>query len=117
MSYNTKIFLGILTVIPLILAGIILTTVFGILIGILGEIPAGYATDTAFMISNMFVIIGMAVAAGTLNLALLIYYIIHVVNNKHLDNNTQIIWILILLFFSAVGSIVYWYMNIWREGQ
>ena len=48
-----------------------------------------------------------------LSLFSLIYYIIHAAKNPNLEeNNMRIVWILILLFISGIGQLIYWYVEI-----
>lgn len=64
---------------------------------------------------NMIGTIILLMIAGLSTLGLLIYYIIHVVNNIVIDSNEKIIWILIFIFISMVGFPVYWYLRIWNQ--
>jgi hypothetical protein len=49
-----------------------------------------------------------------LSAGLLIYFIIHVINNKTIDSTERIIRILVFIFAGMVGFPVYWYMRIWK---
>jgi len=63
-------------------------------------------------------IAGMAAAivlAGLFSLGVLIYFIIHAINNKIIDSTERIIWVLIFIFAGTIGFPVYWYMRIWKE--
>lgn len=54
-------------------------------------------------------------AALLFSFGLLIYYIIHVVNNKMIDSNERLIGILVFIFANMIGFPIYWYMRIWRK--
>jgi len=47
----------------------------------------------------------------------LIFYIIHAINNKAIDSNERIIWILIFIFAGMIGFPVYWFMRIWQTKE
>ncbi|MBS1566464.1 MAG: PLDc N-terminal domain-containing protein [Bacteroidetes bacterium] len=47
-------------------------------------------------------------------LGLLIYYIIHIVNNSRLEPIEKLVWVIIVLFTNIIGFIIYWYMQIWK---
>ena len=48
------------------------------------------------------------------SLGLLVYFIIHSINNKAIDSTERIIWVLIFIFAGMIGFPVYWYMRIWK---
>lgn len=51
--------------------------------------------------------------AGTL--ALMVVYVISVVNNPKLDQTLRIVWILLVLFFSMLALPPYWFLYVWRD--
>ena len=115
MSRSTKIVLGVLTVLPTLMLFGLLAIVFGMLFGVYSDLSVHTEPNEELLVGNMFYIIGLSIGLGTLSFAMLVYYIVHVITNKKIDNNIQVVWILILLFTSPIGSMVYWYVNIWRE--
>ena len=115
MSQGTKITLGILTVLPFILLMILLSMVFGFVFGVVGEVTAYGEPDPSVLASNLFPIVILGSGAGILSFALAVYYIVHVMSIKGIDSTVQIVWVLVLLFTSPIGSIVYWFMNIWND--
>ena len=48
-------------------------------------------------------------------IGLLIYYIIHISNNKSLDQQMKAVWIVVIFFVNVIGFPVYWYLNIWKD--
>ena len=60
-------------------------------------------------------IIGIGILMGLSMLGLLIYFIIHVINNKWVDGTERIVWVLVFIFAGMIGFPVYWYMRIWNE--
>jgi hypothetical protein len=125
MSKSKKITLGILTFSPLI--GIVLYfisffAIFNSMEMITGEMGTIEShEDMEMMMSGVFG--GMGVAFLILLLTMLvsvgmvIYYIIHIVNNKQLDQekNEHLIWIAVTLLAGYIGQFIYWYMKIWKE--
>lgn len=69
------------------------------------EFPVKFMANFAFM----FLFIMIASLGG---LALMIYYIIHANNNKTNDSNKKLMWTLVLIFTSTIGSIVYYFVEI-----
>ncbi len=115
MNHSSKILLGIITFLPIVLTGLILSAALTL---VFQEVSSGthlQEADPAFLFGNVFYIIGLASIIGLLSVGLMIFYIIHVLNNKAIDKTLQVVWILILIFTSGIGTMVYWYMNIWRD--
>lgn len=61
---------------------------------------------------GLFVLLGLMLLSS---LVLLIVYIIHIMNNPKLKQNTtlQLIWALVVLFGSFIGAIVYFIVEIY----
>ena len=51
---------------------------------------------------------------GLLSLGMNIYFIIHALNKKTLDVNSQICWIISLATLIPLAGPVYWYFHIWK---
>ena len=114
MSRSGKILLGILTLLPFILfAGYIIY-----FISIFSEVFRHHVelnADPEQAFATFYPIIVFAILMALISLGLLIYYIIHAVNNKKIDSTERIIWILVFLFAGMIGFPVYWYMRIWKD--
>ncbi len=50
-------------------------------------------------------------------LGLLIYYLIHVMNNRLLDSTDRLTWILIILLANVAAYPIYWYLKIWKRPE
>mgnify|MGYP003675045970 CR=1 FL=1 len=59
----------------------------------------------AFVFASLLV----AVLSG---IGIMIYDIVHVVNNKKFTENNRLMWILILVLASGIGSIIYFFVEI-----
>ena len=116
MSKNKKIFIGILSFLPLLLMGAYFIAILGFFVPFFrGGMPPDDMPD--FMNGNfigMFVMIGLMIM---FSLGMLIYFIIHVANNKALDSTEKLVWILVIVFASTIGYPIYWYMKIWKENN
>jgi len=55
-----------------------------------------------------FILLAVFIGLGSL-----IFYIVHAVQNPNLkENNMLIVWILIFLFVSGIGQMIYWFVEI-----
>lgn len=113
MSRGTKLFIGLLSFLPII--GLII--LFSFIFNLLPEIIewSNYEPDpyTVFETMRPLFIIGLCM--GLLSLGLLVFFIMHLVRNKKMDSTERVIWILVFLFVSIVGYPIYWYMRVWRD--
>lgn len=116
MTRRKKIWLGILTFLPLLFV-IIYIICFAVymfsFVNVL-EAQAGdpeVADPTIFfgMFGIMFFMIFLSIIS---TIALLIYYIIHANGNPKFDSNQKLIWILILVLASGIGNIIYYFVEI-----
>ena len=120
LSRNGKVLVGLLSILPVV--GVFFYILF-VLFMVFGDIMAfgqGGRPDIvepdvfvpSFMIA--FVILFIVSLGG---LAVHIYLIIHAAKNKSFDDNTRLVWILILVFVNLLANPVYWYLNIWKAEE
>src|SRR5690554_1758224 len=115
MGHSKKVFLGILTFLPLILLlgyFVIFFKFFLTMMSNTSDNPFHQDEMPVMFFANlfwMFVLIGLSVL---ISLGIMIYYIIHANKNPRLDSNQKIMWTLILIFVNSIGSIVYYFMEI-----
>ena len=112
MEKSTKVWLGILTFLPVIFISVFLflfITLFLSNIYNFENIENNLRVDffRSMIISFIFLVIAVIVKLG-----LLIYYVIHVSDNQNNDSTKKIMWILILVFVGTIGSIIYYFMEI-----
>jgi len=70
------------------------------------EFPVAFFSGLAFFIV-------MILVASLLSLFSLIYFIIHAAKNPNLkEGNMLVVWILILVLVSMIGSLIYWLVEI-----
>jgi len=113
MSPSKKVVLGFLTFLPIIL--LIAYFVFFIslfMAAVQAESHNAGSTDPGNIASNISMMILFIVISIFVSLGLLIYYLVHAVNNKSFDGNQRLIWVLILILASGIGSIIYFFVEI-----
>ena len=106
MNKAGKLFLGVLTLLPLFY-------IFVFIGFIITMIAAGPHLNAGPPIA-LFVTHG---AMMVLMLGLMIYYIIHVLQNPRLLSNTneRLLWVLVIILGGFIGQFVYWYLQIWKD--
>ena len=112
MKNSSKILLGILTFLPVLL---ILTYVVYIFTGF---IPTAIRLENSNqevpveLFESISVMIILIVLAITIKLGVTIYYIVHATNNPKNETNTKIMWIVLLVLVGTITSIVYYFVEI-----
>lgn len=113
MTNSKKVLLGILTFLPFVFIGIFLFLFISLFLSNIynfennsGELQIGFYRS--MVIAIVFIILAIIIKLG-----LLIYYIIHLSDNKNNDNTKKITWILILVFVGTIGSVIYYFMEIY----
>ena len=113
MSKSSKVLLGLLSILPLILGAVIIIQVFVLfpeMIAWSHDEPDPYTVFTTF--TPVFV---TGLIAGVLAVGLLIFFIVHMLNNKKIESGERLIWIIVFLLAGAIGYPIYWYLRIWKE--
>jgi hypothetical protein len=116
MSKSKKTWLGILSFLPIIFGIVILIYMFtGFLPTMLRMEHEGAQENPLIVLSTIAPLLIIVIIAVILHLALLIYFIIHVINNTRVKHEERIIWILVFLFASSIGFPIYWGIRIWPD--
>jgi Phospholipase_D-nuclease N-terminal len=76
----------------------------------LGEEP-----DPIHVLSTMAPFFILIILSALLHIGLLIFFIIHAINNKQVKSEERIIWVLVFIFVSSIGFPIYWAIRIWPE--
>ena len=105
-------FLGILTFLPFILFAIYIALFITVFFDFFQHQPV--AEDPVFIFANFYPIMIIGILMALTSLGLLIYYLIHAINNKQLESTERVIWILVFIFAGMIGFPIYWYMRIWK---
>jgi hypothetical protein len=114
MTKSRKLLIGFLSLLPIIFLVIYMVTFFSFFITMFRNVQQPDVMPE-MIFQKIGLIFGFAMAMMFCSLGLLIYFIIHAVNNKTFDGTERIVWILIFVFAGMVGFPIYWYMRIWKE--
>jgi hypothetical protein len=116
MPRSQKIVIGILSFLPLLATAIFLiyflANIFPAIIRMEhehGDIPP------EFFFGNMMGFIASIIILAFVQIGLMIYFIIHAINNKRVKNEERIIWVLLFIFVSTIAYPIYWGIRIWPE--
>lgn len=114
MSKTKKIWLGIFTFLPII--GFIFYILFFVLVFFNASQHAGSSDEfeTTFFAGFGLAIVSLIISILS-GLGIMIYYIVHAIQNKEFDSNKQLMWILILILASGIGNIIYYIVVIYPD--
>ncbi|HEX6982491.1 MAG TPA: hypothetical protein VF181_07000 [Balneolaceae bacterium] len=112
MNKTVKILLGIFTFLPLVVViGSVVLTIYEILALVFSTEPVNpflFIPYIAYVFP--FILIFMAIY-----LLLGIFYLVHLLQNRQLDNEKKILWIAVLFAFNAFSMPAYWYIHVWSD--
>lgn len=116
MNKSKKIFIGFLSFLPLLVT----IGFFIYFLSFISTIPfqdlnQNNEEPPAWLLTHIFSFVAMAILLAFVHLGLLIYFIIHAINNPRVKNDERIIWILVFIFVSTVGFPIYWGIRIWPD--
>lgn len=101
---------------PIIIFFIIMLGYFAFLFSVLSNIPElerahdGPPELIFSWLGGFFIVLFLVII---LSLASLIFYIVHAVQNPNLKkNNLLLLWILLFVFVSGLGQLIYWIVEI-----
>ena len=112
MKNSTKVILGILTFLPMLL---VLTYVFYIFMAFIPtaiQLENSHQEVPVELFRSLSVMIFLIILALIIKLGIMIYYIVHASNNPKNENNTKIMWIVLLVLVGSISSIVYYFIEI-----
>lgn len=119
MSSGKKIFIGIFSILPMLIVTFYLVSFISAMVYLYKDSARGVDPED-FFVSNFGSMVGFVLSMGLLgllSLAVLIYFIIHAINNTQITSNERIIWILLFVFVGMICFPIYWYMRIWKSPQ
>lgn len=64
---------------------------------------------------NMAGFIISAVVLGLIHLGLMVFFIIHAINNTRVKTEERIIWVLLFIFVNSIAFPIYWGLRIWPK--
>lgn len=116
MNKQKKVWIGILAFLPIILGIVILVYVFTNFIpNIIRLEELGEDPNPVLIFSQMAPFLILVILAALLHVGLLIFFIIHAINNKEVKSEERIIWVLVFIFTSSIGFPIYWGIRIWPD--
>jgi uncharacterized protein with PQ loop repeat len=116
MNKSKKIWLGILSFLPLAAGiGFVIYMFTGFVPNMIRMEQQGTDEMPLAVLSQVTPFIITAVIVGLLSLVLLIYFIIHAMNNPQVKDDERVIWVLVLIFLGSLAFPVYWAMRIWPD--
>lgn len=114
MTNGHKNILGIFTFLPVILLMIYLAAI----LVLVRDALVFKDEDMPFpILGDMLWLIILALILGLLSFGLMVYYIIHAINNTQIDNNEKIIWVLLFVIVNVVSFPIYWYLRILKRNE
>ncbi len=111
MTKSKKLWLGIITFLPSVFIIFYMISFFSMFMDFDPQQLEG--AEPLAVIRDFGIVFVFLILAAILGMAVMIYYIIHAAKNKAFTENNRLIWILVLIFASGVGSIVYYFVNIY----
>jgi len=117
MSKSKKIWIGILSFLPLFFSAILLVYMLTAFLPAIFELDRHGDGDIppALFFSQFMPFILLCIFLGILHLGLMIYFIINAINNPRVKSEERIIWVLVFIFTSSIGFPIYWGIRIWPE--
>lgn len=112
MKKSTKVWLGILTFLPVIFISVFIYLFITLFLSNIYNFENNINNLGEDFFRSMIVSFIFLVIAVVVKLGLLIYYVIHVGDNQNNDSTKKIMWILILVFVGTIGSVIYYFMEI-----
>lgn len=112
MSKTQKLVLGVLTVVPMIVIPFFVVRIiaFALHVSALDQEP-----DAGWVLTQVAAFAGPLIAVAILRLALMVYYIVHAINNQTIQSTEKVIWILLFLFMGTISCVIYWILRIWSS--
>ncbi|WP_336517883.1 hypothetical protein [Pollutibacter soli] len=114
MTKGNKIILGIFTFLPFIfICFYFLSVVLMVRDAIISDIRG----DEFPVVGDVLSVVITALALGLLSVGLLVYYIIHALNNMEMETNEKLMWVVAFVLINIVAFPVYWYLRIWKRHE
>ena len=113
MSASRKIWLGILTFLPFVLVFIYFILFFTVFLNNIHQLEQSHHDEFPLeLVKSLFIVFIPIFLSIVISLIIMIYYIVHANNNPNNDSGKKIMWTLILILITSVGSLVYYFVEI-----
>jgi hypothetical protein len=108
--------LGILSVLPLFGIVWVLVYVFTDLVSYFIELDhSGMEPNASEIFARLGSMIISVVVLGLLHFGLLLFFIIHLMQDLGAKDSDRLVWLLLLLFFNPFSYPFYWYFRIYND--
>ena len=111
-----KVILGIFTLLPFIFFPIICWQIFHFVVEMIALDKRG-DPEAADILLGVFSFAIPIIMVSLLSIGLLIFYIVHAISNKKLENLERLVWVLLFVFFGIIAFPIYWLMRIWNSSN
>lgn len=115
MSRSKKILIGVLAFLPIIATAVLIIYMLVNFLPEMLRLESEYRGDIPpeVFFFNMTGFIITAVVLGFVHLGLMIFFIIHAINNTRVKTEERIIWVLLFIFVNSIAFPIYWGLRIW----
>ena len=117
MNTTAKVILGIFTFLPVILLILFIYNIFSAVLHFAPQIDSGHMQKpTTEEIMNIIAPLALYIILMSLvTLGLLVFYIVHAVNNKNIDSSERVIWVLLFVFIGLIAFPIYFFARINKQ--
>lgn len=110
---ESKFWQGFFALAPLISLFLLFVGYGVFLFSVLGNLPAGGEPDPSTVLGSLGVFLIIIFIVVLISLGSMVFYIVHAANNPNLrENNLLLVWILLFIFASGIGQLIYWIIEI-----
>lgn len=112
MSRVSKILLGILSFLPILLVASLFIFMFA---QFRTFIQWDHDPEPGEVFSTFIPMFAIGILLSLVSLGVLIFFIIHLIKGKKMDGTEKAIWVLALILGGIICYPIYWYMKIWKD--
>jgi hypothetical protein len=110
---ESKFWQGFFALAPLISLVLLFVGYGAFLFSIFSNLPAGGQPDPSTVLGSLGFFMTFVFIMVLISLGSMVFYIVHAANNPNLrENNLMLIWILLFIFASGIGQLIYWIIEI-----
>ncbi|MFZ9003002.1 MAG: hypothetical protein ACO20F_06620 [Robiginitalea sp.] len=110
---ESKFWQGFFALAPLISLVLLFVGYGAFLFSILSNLPSGGEPDPSAVFGSLGLFMIIIFTVVLISLGSLVFYIVHAANNPNLrENNLLLVWILLFIFASGIGQLIYWIIEI-----
>lgn len=117
MTGRKKILTGILAFLPVIVSSILFIYVLTTFLPQMFALEAKYdrSIPIDILLPKIIGYVILVLLMIVFIISIMIYFIIHAINNKSVKNEERIIWILLFVLMHGIAFPIYWGIRIWPK--